>query len=71
MATKKEKRIWTYVIQRLQEPSTIRGLILVATVAGAKLSPEAQTAILEMGLLLSGLFAVATPDKYKETEKQE
>jgi hypothetical protein len=68
MVTKRSKKINSYIIQRLQEPSTIRGLILVATVAGAKLSPDMQSAILEMGLLLSGLFAVATPDKYKEKE---
>lgn len=70
MVTKKERKVWSYLIRRIQEPSTLRGLILIATVLGAKWSPDAQTAILEAGLLLSGLFAALTPDKYKDEEAE-
>lgn len=52
-----------YLVARLQEPSTWRGLILIATAAGAKLSPQQVEAILTGGILLAGLVAVAFPDR--------
>ena len=60
------KRAVSYLLARLQEPSTLRGGILLCTALGAKVSPEMETAIIEIGLLLVGLVAVITPDKLKE-----
>ena len=51
-----------YVIARLQEASTWRGLVLVATAFGAALSPEQQEAIVTVGLLVAGLLGALLPD---------
>lgn len=51
-----------YVIARLQEASTWRGLVLVATAFGAALSPEQQEAIITVGLLVAGLIGALLPD---------
>lgn len=51
-----------YLIARLQEPSTWRGLVLIATAAGAALSPDQQEAIVAGGLLLAGVIGAAVPD---------
>lgn len=55
-----------YLIARLQEPSTWRGLMLIATACGAALSPDQQEAIVTSGLLVAGLIGAAFPDRKKE-----
>jgi hypothetical protein len=45
-----------YVLERLKEPSTWRGLLALATALGVKLHPELQEAILSTGLALIGLI---------------
>lgn len=52
-----------YILARLQEPSTWRGLVLIASALGAALSPDQQEAIVTGGLLLAGLIGAAVPDK--------
>jgi hypothetical protein len=53
-----------FVIARLQESSTWRGLILIATAGfGWQVPPERQEAIVLGGLLLAGMVAVAFPDR--------
>ena len=52
-----------YILERLKEPSTWRGIILILTAAGVPIAPEMQTAIISAGLALAGLIGVATPDK--------
>ena len=52
-----------YIEQRLKEPSTWRGLILVATAAGATISPAWNDAIITLGIALAGGIGVATSDK--------
>lgn len=49
-----------YLKDRLQEPSTWRGFILVATAAGATISPEWQNAIITLGLALAGANGIVT-----------
>lgn len=68
MKNQKLKKVVTYLLDRLQEPSTIRGLVLLGAALGAKMSVEQQAAYLEIGLLLAGLIAILTPDKLKEKE---
>jgi hypothetical protein len=51
-----------YLLARAQEPSTWRGLVLIATALGAVLSPDQQEAIVSGGLLLAGLVGAALPD---------
>lgn len=52
-----------YILARLQEPSTWRGLVLIASALGAALSPDQKEAIVTGGLLLAGLIGAAVPDK--------
>jgi len=56
------EQIANYAIARLQEASTWRGLVLVATAFGAALSPEQQEAIVTVGLLVTGLIGALLPD---------
>lgn len=53
-----------FVIARLQESSTWRGLILVATAGfGLNVPPQKVEAIALGGLMLAGLIAVLFPDR--------
>lgn len=56
------ERVIAYVMARLQEASTWRGIVLVATACGAALSPEQQEAIVTVGLLVAGLLGALLPD---------
>ncbi len=51
-----------YLIARLKEPSTWRGLVLIATACGAKLAPEQWDAIVTGGLLVVGLIGASISD---------
>jgi hypothetical protein len=62
MVTRKTKALITYLIERLQEPSTIRGIVLVASALGAKYNQELQSTIIEFGLIVAGMIAILTPD---------
>ena len=52
------KTILDWLLARLSENSTWRGLILVATAAGAQISPERATAIISFGLTLVGFINI-------------
>ena len=54
-----------YLIQRLKEPSTWRGIILVATAAGAHWSPESQETVITVGVGLAGVIGALIPDSWK------
>lgn len=54
-------RIREYVIARMQEPSTWRGLVLIATALGATLSAEQKEAIIAAGILVAGMIGASTP----------
>jgi len=51
-----------YLLARLKEPSTWRGLILVATACGIGLAPAQMEAITFVGLLVTGGLGATTPD---------
>jgi hypothetical protein len=51
------------LIPRLSQPSTWRGFVLIATAAGATWSPEHQVAVVNTGLLLTGLVGAFIDDK--------
>lgn len=53
----------TYVLERLKEPSTWRGIVLLATALGIPVAPALATAITTFGLGLAGLIGVVTADK--------
>lgn len=52
-----------WILQRLREPSTWRGLVWLATVAGLALSPQQAEAIVTAGMALAGLLGVFLPEK--------
>jgi hypothetical protein len=47
-----------YILDRLSENSTWRGLILVGTAVGLKVEPEHQEAIVAAGLSLVGVINI-------------
>lgn len=58
-----------YVLSRLSEASTWRGIIALATAAGVALSPELVEAIVAAGLACIGLIGVLAPDLKPEKVK--
>ena len=52
-----------YMIERLKEPSTWRGIVLLLTAIGGPVAPAMADAIVSVGLAVAGLIGVATPDK--------
>lgn len=62
--------IISFFIQRLNEPSTWRGLIWLVTALGLALSPEQKESIVTTGMAVAGLIGVFTKDKSKPTQEQ-
>ena len=57
-----------YIKARLKEPSTWRGLILVFIAFSAyQFTSDQATAILELGMALSGGIGATTPDNHHES----
>ena len=54
-----------YVIDRMKEPSTWRGLVLILTSFGIAMKPEQIEAISFAGLFIAGLLGAATGDVKK------
>ena len=52
-----------YLLKRLREASTWRGLILVAASIGVPIAPELAEVIVAAGLGLAGLVGMLTPDQ--------
>jgi hypothetical protein len=55
-----------YFIARLKEPSTWRGLILLATSFGMHLSPDQSYAIASLGIALAGGIGVVSPERVRK-----
>ena len=53
----------TWILKRLKEPSTWRGIIAMLTASGIALTPDQGAAITAVGLGLIGLVGAFTPDK--------
>ena len=51
-----------YLLDRMREPSTWRGVIALLTAVGVTLSPEQQTAVIALGLAVIGAVGVFLPD---------
>ena len=52
-----------YIFERLKEPSTWRGLILLLTAVGVPVAPALADSIISVGLAIAGLVGAVTPDK--------
>jgi hypothetical protein len=53
----------TYVLERMKEPSTWRGLVLLLTALGVPMAPGLSDAIIAAGLGLAGLIGAVMPDR--------
>jgi hypothetical protein len=49
-----------YILDRLREPSTWRGITLLLTALGVPLAPALSEAIVSAGLAVAGLIGVVT-----------
>lgn len=52
-----------YLIERLKEPSTWRGVILLLTACGVPIAPANAEQIVSVGLAVAGLIGIFLPDK--------
>ena len=52
-----------YIIDRLKEASTWRGIILLLTAAGVPIAPAMAASIITIGLAIAGFVGAVTPDK--------
>ena len=52
-----------YILERLKEPSTWRGIVMLLTAAGIPIAPQFQDVIISAGLALAGLIGAVMPDK--------
>lgn len=56
------KTAYRFILARLGEISTWKGVFLLLTAAGATVHPELQNAIITIGLAVVGALGVAAPD---------
>jgi len=61
--TPKNQGIWQYLMNRLSEPSTWRGIVALLTATGLVIDPEQATAIVTVGVAVIGLIGAFLPDK--------
>lgn len=52
-----------YILERLSEPSTWRGLIMLLTAAGVQIQPHFIEVIVSVGMAAAGVVGVFTADK--------
>ena len=57
------RAVRAYLIARLQEPSTWRGLILAAAGLGVSIAPERMDSIVSVGLLAEGIIGAGSSDQ--------
>jgi hypothetical protein len=58
-----------YLLERLKEPSTWRGIVLSLTSLGVVLNEAQAMAIITAGLAITGLIGVFSPEKKAEVPK--
>ena len=55
-----------YILDRLKEPSSWRGLVLITTAFGVSVNPELMDSIIAAGTGLAGVIGFAFKDKVAE-----
>lgn len=58
-----------YILNRLREPSTWRGIILLLTAAGVGIDPALGEQIIAAGIGVAGLIGIVTADKKPENNE--
>jgi len=53
----------TYILERIKEASTWRGIILMLTAVGIPIAPVMADSIICAGLAIAGLIGTFSPDK--------
>ena len=54
-----------YLLARLKEASTWRGIVLLLTAFGVQVAPEVQEAVISVGITVAGAIGVLFPDSTK------
>lgn len=54
-----------YLLDRLKEASTWRGIALLLTAFGVQVAPEVQEAVISVGIAVAGAVGVLFPDSTK------
>ena len=57
-----------YILSRLKEASTWRGIIMLASAAGVPFNPAYAEHIIAIGMAAAGLVGVVTSDKLEKAE---
>ena len=52
-----------YILERLKEPSTWRGIVLLLTAAGVPMAPGVADLVVAVGLAVAGMIGTVMPDK--------
>lgn len=55
-----------YLLSRFKEPSTWRGIIMIATAYGMHISPDQAYAIASFGMAMAGGAGVVAPDSVRK-----
>lgn len=55
-----------YILDRLKEPSSWRGLVMITTAFGVTLNPDLVSAIIAVGTGLAGVIGFVFKDKVAE-----
>ena len=55
----------SYLLARLKEASTWRGIVLLLTAFGVQVAPEVQEAVISAGIAVAGAVGVLFPDSTK------
>ena len=55
-----------YILDRLKEPSSWRGLVMIATAFGVSVNPELMESIIVVGTGLAGVIGFVFKDKVAE-----
>jgi hypothetical protein len=53
----------SYIIERMKETSTWRGVILLLTAIGVPIAPAMADSIIAAGMAVAGLIGVSFPDQ--------
>ena len=51
-----------YVVNRAKDASTWRGVVMLLTAVGLKITPEMADAIISVGIAVAGLVGILLPD---------
>lgn len=55
--------VYNYMVERLKEPSTWKGFVIVLAACGVPIAPAMADQIIAVGLAVSGLIGIVTADK--------